>query len=120
MKKKKSSSAAGSNYFPEREKIRKQTAYGSPRAWAGFVLILLGVLQIVSAVVAAMTMRLDLALAALVGGAFTLLAHVLIGAVFDIADSSLAARRDEAARIAREALAEARRREAAFQDMQGE
>ncbi len=80
----------------------------------------LAVLSFCGAVLAGFFMLFALAFYLAASGCMFLVGGAVIGALFDIADSSLAARRDEAARIAREALAEARRREAAFQDMQGE
>ena len=112
--KKKPSTAASPSFQSAREKLRKQSAYSTPRAWASVTLVIMGVLQILGGVAFFMMMRFDFAFASLVFGVFSLLALAIIGAIFDMADAALAGRKDEEARIAREALAEARRREAAI------
>lgn len=116
MKKKRSNHTA-STYDAEREKLRKQTAYSSPRSWTSMVLTLSAVLSFLGGIVSLIALQFMLAAVCLASGIGSLITIAIVGAVFDIADASLAARRDEAARIAREALAEARRREAEFQQI---
>ncbi|MBB5351076.1 hypothetical protein HNR46_001310 [Haloferula luteola] len=72
------------------------------------------IILLAAAAVGLVTMNLTLVLSGLIGAAGHAACYSLAMAFLDMADAALLSRKDEAARIAREAMQEARQREDAL------